>query len=349
MRASIVRAATYNMLGLCWVLTFAQRSPADIIEFNGSGYSATHFAYANGLGDNLAIDSSGRVYAPENSLTTNPGVYRFSPAGSGALWSQAAGNSLAIGPDGYGYLATRGVGDSILRIAPDGSYSTLVSGLQWTWVAIGPQGNLFANVWAGTGQGLYSIDPNTGATTQLVAGGPGPNGAGFYEGMTVGSDGSLYANGNDGTESGLFRLDSSNHFDLVSVLPFGGLGLAQGPNGDFFSTSTVPNGGLLLVTDPVTGASGELAVGFQSPSGLAFDPQRNLLYVRDQAGAYEITAISFPANIVIPIGLIGMPEPPTWRFALLGMLLLFAYRWNLFTKECRGQPTHEQTASAGGV
>ena len=175
------RVPTFVSLALSSFFAISSRCHADLIVFYQPGYSATHFAYAEGLGDGLAIDSSGSVYAPDNSATSNPGIYRFSPSGVGELWSQAAGNSLAVGPDGTGYLATRGLGESILKVTPDGSYSTLVSanGLEWTWTAIGAQNVLYANVWSGPGEGVYSIDGNSGAVAPLVSGGPGENGDGF--------------------------------------------------------------------------------------------------------------------------------------------------------------------------
>ena len=153
-------------------------------------------------------------------------------------------------------------------------------------------------------------------------------------GWPLAQDDKLYALGNDGSETGLFRLDPGNHFSLVSVLPDGGLNLALGPNGDFFVSTTFGNGGRISevwIVNPYDGISTLLASGFQSPSGIVFDSERDLLYVRDQAGQYEITAISVPTTV---------PEPSTLRLAALGLLLVLACA-------CQSRPPRGSAAVQG--
>lgn len=270
------------------------------------GYSAGPFADAPFSGDDLAVDGAGRVYAPSAN-----GITRFTPDGTGSPWSAAEGNALALAPDGTGYLATRSLSHSILRVATDGTSTTLVptsSGLEWTWLAVSDDNRLYANVWAGNGEGLYSVDPVTGAVAQLVAGGPGTGGSGIYEGMVWGPDDHLYTVGHDGKNFGLFRLDG-NSFTRLAFLPHAGIGLTFDPNGYFYTaTNNAGTNQEVWRIDPRSGAAELLASGLGEPAGIAYDVTTNRLFVRDQLDPFHITAITVPepgaAGIVVGVLLV---------------------------------------------
>src|SRR5439155_18241618 len=108
----------------------------------------------------------------------------------------------------------------IVDIASDGSWSTLATGKEWRYVELGPDGRLYATVWAGAGQGVYQIDRTTGQATIVKAGGPAANGDGVYFDLAFGLDGKLYTLGDDtgaGANTGLFRLDGSTFTRVASV------------------------------------------------------------------------------------------------------------------------------------
>lgn len=290
-----LRAAMWQVFLLFTPLVLIHPSIAFAVNLYLPDYTATTFGFAAGQGDDLDIDSLGRIYAPGSAQWS--GIQRFSSNGSSEMWSTAPGYSLAVSGDGTkAYLATRDTGHSIQKINANGSYINLTPGssnLGWTWVALSSSGNLYANVWAGTGEGLYSINTTTGAYSAIVSGGPGLNGAGWYGDMAVGLDGKLYANGSDGSGWGLFRLDGSA-FSKVATLPNGFFGLTAGPNGLFFTGADSE----VWMMDSLTGNASLLASGFLHASGVAYDPLTARLYVRDGDTPYQITAIQTPFSPV---------------------------------------------------
>jgi hypothetical protein len=160
----------------------------------------------------------------------------------------------------------------------------------WTFVALGSDGTLYANIWAGPGQGLYTIDRITGTPTLVVNGGPAAGGNGVYYNMLGGQDGKLYCVGSiDGTASGvrLFRLDGSQ-FTIVATLPDAGYGLAQDTQGLFYTVTGVASGGVIhhevWVVDPTTWSASLLADGPINALCLAYDRARDRLYVTDDNG-----------------------------------------------------------------
>jgi hypothetical protein len=275
------------------------------------GYSANSFVNGPPGGDSLDMDASGRLYAPSSN-----GITRYGSDGSSSVWSTAVGYSLAIASGGDGYLTTRDSGRSILHISPDGTFSPLVpssSNLAWTWAAAGPTGTLFANVWSGSGQGLYSIDTTTGAYSILVAGGPGIGGAGHYFDMVFAASGALYVSGYDGIADGIFRLDGSS-LTRVAVLPRAGLGLTIDSAGLLY-TSVNDAGGFDEVwrVDVGSGEVDLVASGLGSPVGISYDSANGRLFVRDSDTPFAITAIS-------------VPEPSTYAMTLAASLFFVTLR-----------------------
>lgn len=277
------------------------------ITIHISGYTASPFANAPGNGDELAVDDDGLLYAPHSG-----GITRFAANAESNTWSAAVGYSLAIADDGNSFLATRNSGSSILRIDTGGSFSTLVpssSNLAWSWLAAGPSNILVASIWAGTGQGVYSIDTVTGNYSSIVSGGPGSGGAGYYRDMEFGLDGKLYSLGYDGTENGLFRLEAGL-FTRVAVLPHGGAGLTVDSSGVFYTATTYLGAGEVWRIDTSANQTQLLASGFNIPSGIAFDAQTERLFVRDQSAPFQITEIT-------------VPEPSMSLLLVCGTLILF--------------------------
>lgn len=301
-----------EMLRRMWLIVLLSYcAPVDgEIILHAAGYTLETFA-ANvpQFGDDLSVDSSGSVYVPASQQSN--GIYRYDTAGNQTLWSAASGQSLVLDASGGGFLADRAT-DSIIRVNADGSFSTLVSGthgLEWTWLALDPTGQLYANVWAGPGQGLYSIDRTTGAFTQLVSGPPG--GSGIYRDMVWGPDGQLYTADGDG----ILRLDGSS-FTPVAVVS-GATGLTVDANGWLYTTTANAAGEVWRI-DSGTGMTERIASGFSLPSGIAFDDLTSRLFVRDQESPRNITALSLAA----------IPEPSSVAFfiALSGTIGCFRIR-----------------------
>jgi hypothetical protein len=299
-------------------LLFCSFASADVI-IHLPGYSATTFGEAASSGDDLAVDSNGRLYVP-----TLAGIMRFDPDGSSGLWSSAVGASLTLTSDGTGYLSRTGQG--VLRISADGSFSPFPASVEWNNGATGPSGILYANLLDGSTVGFYSVNASTGETTQLVNGGPVPDGASYYDGMIYSRDGHLYTNGYDYNSGqvyyGIYRYDHGS-FTQIAQVPHGGFGLTEDSNGYLYAATSyygVPGDHLSEVwrVDAADGSAELLASGLGSPAGIAFDARTNRLYVRDQDAPYHITAITVPepsAALPMAMGLIAvmLSGPSQWE------------------------------------
>jgi hypothetical protein len=234
------------------------------------------FATPSAPAEGVSVDGAGRVYVGAGLA----GIFRFDIRGAGGLWSTAAGFAQATLPDGRTFAPSRDVlsNSYIWNVAPDGSYAPLVSaspGEGWSYSTVSASGKLYVNIWAGQGQGIYAVDTNTGATTPIVTGGPGPGGSGVFSSMTtIGED--VYVVGL-GTINGIYEV-SGNSLVLRGSMPQGFVGLCAGPDA-FYVTSGDATGG------QVWRVAGNVATMFARYFGntvsIAYDPPRNRFYVQD--------------------------------------------------------------------
>lgn len=155
----------YQVLCICLLLCLSPSVFA--VTVHVPGYRAYEFGHADGPGDSLDVDGFGRVYVP---VTFKPGrvgpahVQRFTSDGVPEGWSRAVGQSIAVSFDGsVAYLATRGLGENILKINADGTFKELVpKAWEWIWVELDPSGHLYAMGHAKMGFGIYLIDTLNG-------------------------------------------------------------------------------------------------------------------------------------------------------------------------------------------
>lgn len=276
-------------------------APVRAVTVHLPGYSATplvNIPASTYSPSDIALDADGNLYVPAQPN----GIYRVTPAGGLSLWSTVHVSDLTRldGPEGYG--AGRDDCRCIQTMTQSGLASPLVAdGRSWTWVLLAPDGTLYANIWAGTGAGLYEVNRSTGATTPLVEGTPGPGGAGNYWDMAIGADGALYVLGSDGAVDGLYCLTSGG-LTRVAVLPHAGIGLTLGPAGRFYTATTYgENFGEVWVIDPISGVVQLLASDLADPSGIAYDPNLRRLYVSEQGGSRTVYAIALDATPARPV------------------------------------------------
>ena len=262
---------------------------ASAVTLHQPGYTVTpllDLPYSFYSPSDIALDGVGNLYIPSQTL----GVLRVSPTGTPVLWSSAPAVDLSLAQSGSGYAAGRGLCHCILAISADGSSTTLHSdGLDWTYVTLASDGTLYANIWAGAGEGIYQIDRLTGQPSQLVSGG------GFYRDMAIGSDGKLYVL----AASALLRLEGT-HLVSVAPLPHGGINLTLGPDGLFYTTATSDTYGEVWIVDPATTSSSLLASGLAGPAGVAYDPLYRRLYVSEQYGQRTVFSFRRDETIAIP-------------------------------------------------
>lgn len=268
------------------------------LSLNQTGYSASQILELTpDTYEDMEVDPSGRLY-----FATAGGIKRLT-AGAVSAWSAAPAYDLELATTGGGYGSGGSACHCIWSVQADGSYASLhQDGLEWTDVALTPDGTLFASLWAGTQQGLYVIDRTSGTPTLLVSGGPGPGGTGLYFGMTAGADGKLYVLG--GLE--LYRLDGSQ-LAQVATIPHAGRNLTLGPGGVFYVAAEYQNGagypaGEVWIVDPVTGETSLLAssgsyLGLNHPTfgSVGYDSATGTLYVTESYKLWAITKNGTPA------------------------------------------------------
>ena len=276
----------------CAFISLGSSANADVVV-HVPGYSYAPFVTSTvSQADDLELDSSGNLY-----LCAYGDIRRITPQGAESPWSSATADDIVLDNTGAAYGVGRSLCNCVVSILSNGSYTTLhADTLGWTFVTLGADGTLYANVWVGAGQGLYAIDRATGAPSLVVSGGPGPGGTGFYEGMMVGQDGKLYSNGHSAGSDGIFRLDGSQ-FTRIATWPHGSLRLAQDNQGIFYTAFSVetPVGGTaheVWMNDPSSGTATLLADGQGSANAVAYDRARNLLYVESGGGTIYIIAKS---------------------------------------------------------
>jgi hypothetical protein len=276
------------------VLVLGPWSAAGAVTVHAGGYTYVPFVTTSQTTvGNIRLDDQGNLF-----LCQQGDVRKVSPDGVVSPWSSVAAGDVAFTSTGDGYAA--GGSPGLFSLAADGSFANLHSDANaWTGVALGPDGTLYATTIALSGSGLWTVDRSTGTPTILVPGGPGPNGDGIYEVMTVGLDGKLYVTGTpDGSPGswGVFRLDGAL-FTKVASWPHGGFGLAQDNQSIFYTAvnGTNPSGQSVhevWMADPATGVSTLVADGPGIPVRVAYDRARNRLYVGGNSGTVYYLAKS---------------------------------------------------------
>jgi hypothetical protein len=251
--------------------------------------------------NDMEVDQAGNLYIS----ACFAGVLKVDPLKVVTTWSIAVVCDVTPGDTGPRFGAGRSACNCVMSFDAQGSYSTLhQDSLGWTYVATTNANTLYGNVAVGPGQGLYSIDTSDGHTTMLVAGGPGPGGAGYYFGMAGGADGKLYALGYDGTTLGVFRLGDTG-FVLVATLPNGGICLTQGPDGTLLSSVqfNTPSGiilGEIWSIDPTQGTSTLLATsdptGQPGFDGVAYEATTKTIYAVEGNKIWRIRKDSTPSS-----------------------------------------------------
>jgi hypothetical protein len=252
--------------------------------------------------DGIAVDAAGEVLVAAGSA----GILKVSTLGAVSTWSSATVSDIAIAPDGTAYGAGRSLCNCIYKIAPDGTSSPLHQDTYgWTWVAVTPDGTLYADVLGGAGGGLYRVDRTTGSLDPIVLGGPGPGGLGFFWRLNVGVDGKLYPSGSpDGSTFAVYRLDGST-LTPVTIPPYGYGSLTAAPGGfDVANVVSGAQGELWLIHPGIASAN---LLGKADPGGLhappptfsaiAYDPGASLIYAVQEYTLWGIHAdLSTPAQ-----------------------------------------------------
>jgi hypothetical protein len=230
--------------------------------------------------EGISIDGQGRVYVCAGSA----GVFRFDTSGTAALWSLAVGAGQATLPDGQTFVPSRDLLAShyLWHVSPDGSYSSLVpvSPGSWTWAAVTASQKLYVLIWAGSGEGIYSIDTNSGAATPVVTGGPGLGGSGFYRGITTIGETVVVA-GSDGVGYGLYELTGGS-LALMAATPQSMLGICNGPDGIYAASGDASGGQVWKIA---AGSATLFARYFGNTNSVAYDPTLDRFYVLDSTRA----------------------------------------------------------------
>jgi hypothetical protein len=262
-------------------------------EMLDSTWTLSPFGTVPGLPylEGISVDGQGRIYVCAGSA----GVFRFDTSGTVALWSLAPGYGQATLPDGETFVPSRGILPSnyLWHVAPDGSYSSLVptSPGYWAWAAVTASQKLYGLIINGTGEGIYSIDTDSGAATPVVTGGPGPGGAGYYGGITTIGE-TVIVSGSEGVGYGLYELTGSS-LALMAPTAQWMHQICNGPDGIYAGSGDASGGQVWKIA---SGSATLFARYFGSAVSVAYDPVLNRFYVTDSGKIWVIKRAPTPTR-----------------------------------------------------
>lgn len=231
-RATLTRIAVviWSLLStLAW-------SPAWALTLNLGGYSQSPLLTMSTSASGLEVGADGTLYLFSGSPAS---IRKVSSAGTESPWSSAEVVDLAPIPSGGAIGAGASACSCLVRIEPNGSYSTFArDSVQWFRVAVGLDGTIFGagavNGPSGPGAMVFRIDAVSGQRTLLAS-------ASFiseYISLAVAGDGDLYAiKYSTYPQRVLARFDGSQ-FTPILVLPHSGHGLTRGTDGIFWAMTT---------------------------------------------------------------------------------------------------------------
>ena len=240
------------------------------------------------------------TYSTYEAESTTNGIYRVAPSGTDNQISSAYGFALVRDQSGTMYVSTRNPSQEILKVDPNGNFTTLVSGRFFVDLALSSDGSRLIGCDL---SGIWEIDQTTGALTLLLA----RPFSDYVLSVVISETGQIFFT----SASGLYELTSQGDVLILSTNQSGG--------NHFFDLALDPLGGMWMVT--AYGLTNGSLYHFDALSGLqllasfgegeaymAFDPLSGLLAVAGQPDGGPITLLRTPFSV---------PEPGT--LALLGV------------------------------
>jgi sugar lactone lactonase YvrE len=241
------------------VLYESEQYTGAINTFNSSGTPTTFVASSQPLGEQIAFDSFGNLYAGNNGGTS---ITKITPNGTASSLGFDFNQPTGVAVDGSGdvFVANWGNGQ-IIEIAPNGlSESLFASGLDNPlFLTFNSQGDLFESDW-GSGN-IYEF---ANGTKSLYA-------SGFIKptGMAFNSAGQLFVSDNTGGGS-VWKVTPTGPSSIISGLN-DTQGLAFDNAGNLFIA--VAGGEIEEISSTgVASVFSPLSTKLQSAVGLAFDP-----------------------------------------------------------------------------
>jgi hypothetical protein len=271
--------------------------------------------------------SSNQYYA---ALDSSYGVLKVDPATGatlGNLFASPGATDIELGPDGLLYICnpslaaiqavdrTSGVLSHTIQFPLHPIYHFQMKPLQITF---GPDGRIYASVSDVPGFGnLYAVEPEAGATPQLVS-------TTFAEnpsGLEFGPDGDLYVTALAYNASDPFRVERFDGTTGAVEATVASSGLAYptavtfAADGTFFVGSQGLGSGGWITHHTVDGDYlGMLPVGPTNPYGLSFLPDGDLIWGNTGSTfkRYDFatqTVSDFGSGFVQAVKMIAIPEP----------------------------------------
>lgn len=169
------------------------------------------------------------------------------------------------------YVSARSGSISVGQVAPNGSVTSLASGVDLTCLAFSPSGNLYVGspeTGGGAGGQIYQVSPS-GALSLFVT--LSASNSAPLSHMTFDSSGNMYVT--NWHDNGVDKVTPAGVVSIYATGISGPTGLAFDSSGNLYVSSET--GGYV---DKVTpgGAVSTFATGFQYAEGLAFDSSGNL-------------------------------------------------------------------------
>ena len=235
-------------------------------------------------------------------------INQITPSGTVTQFSNVIGMSArGIEFDTSGNLYTASINGTVSIVAPDGSVSTLASGLHIAeGLAIDSSGNVYVSIRnGGVNDWIDKITPG-GVVTTFASGFNNPGG------LVFDSSGNLFL-----ADSGNGVIDKITPSGVVSFFATaGGYGLTIDSNGNLF----LATGGVSVDEITSAGVVSTFATGMTDTNFLAFDSSGNLFVSDDSGEIYKVTSGGIVSPFVAvpePFGLAFRPAPEPGTIALL--------------------------------
>lgn len=261
---------------------------------------------------NLDLDAQGNLYA-----YSYPGGIIYKVTADGQITTVTTSlpvtcmeSGLAVGPTGDIYVAYNGfTGDrpgpsSLLRVAGDGTVTTVIEDLPYDILALAfdSKGQLFASM----RQTIVKVSPETGALVPFVEV-PSEKPLSAH-GMTIDASGNIFVSTGWIEERGeLFKITPESSVTKIASIPENGLqGIAVTPSGEIIGAQRT-TGSLLKILSDGTIESIVPANGLCTPQAITFSPSGELFISNGEAGMVRKSTSGEPPSNFVKLGTYSPP------------------------------------------
>lgn len=298
------------------VLTAAGTTDGFTLASFMTGIPATSGTPSNGCCGPLGIatNSAGQVvfqvYGVGNFMVSDVNGQTFNPATQTSSLTSTSYGMAITNSGGTLYTGNDGAGGVLQKLNSNGTLNSTVattpsSGIAGHGITTNPvSGNIFASSY----NGIWNINPTTGAATQVV------NSGGAVDGVSMSADGKIVYGAANGYVYGWNSSTGAQVFVSQYLGSPDGTGVITGSSkyaGDIISND---NDGTVWLIDSTTGIATEIASGGPRGDYVGLDGNNGNLFLTQ---TNEIFTLGCGQGCGF-VGTPAVPEPSTWAMLILG-------------------------------